>query len=107
MYELPISEYSKIITLFDSFSHGRAIIFSVIERTRSGRIFVDSIQHPTQVLLCPKIGYMYISANEKDNAFLHDAEETIFNNIVPAMDEKEVVLFSADQELHKKLSGFY
>ena len=51
MIELPLSQFSLAIPLFQGISHSAAIVFAVLEGRGPGRMFVDRAEAPHSALL--------------------------------------------------------
>ncbi len=103
MIELAPASIQVVTPLFQSIDHSRAVVFSVLEGNSPGRVFVDNVQSPTLALLYPVGAFLYIIGDENHPALPQELVPLIFEDILPAADEKEMVLFAFSDAWREKL----
>lgn len=104
MIELSNMEYSKAIPLFEEIQHSTPLVFSIIEGNSKGSIFVDDSNRPMSVFICQQGGFMFIVSD--DDAFIEQVIDYVFNQLLPDMDEQEMVLFAFSDTTRDKLDVF-
>jgi RimJ/RimL family protein N-acetyltransferase len=103
MHELSPGDIALITPLFDSIGHSQAIVYSVLEGNSPGRIFVDDLKNPTVTLLYPAGAFLYINGDENHPSLTSELVPLIFDNILPAAGESEMVLFAFCDSWRAKL----
>ncbi|NDJ35196.1 MAG: GNAT family N-acetyltransferase [Chloroflexi bacterium] len=84
IYELSPSRFNLVAALFSKVWADKALIDSVLEGTRSARVFVDYDEAPTAALMCEESGNYYIVGDPRPGRlrqFIADApaEAGVFN----------------------------
>ena len=103
MIELLSADIHLVTPIFQSIDHNVAVVFSVLEGNSPGRVFVDKVQSPTLALLYPAGAFLYIIGNVNHPALPQELVHLIFDDILPAAGEKEMVLFSFSDAWRAKL----
>ncbi|WP_455620096.1 GNAT family N-acetyltransferase [Eisenbergiella sp.] len=83
--------------------HGIPLIYSVLEGKGEGLIYVDSVSDPQNALLLPQGGFFYLASKDHSRNFLLQMKKFIFQELMPAMTEKEMVLFALNEQTGKAL----
>ncbi len=104
MFELNMQEFNKVAHLLDKIDHNKSIIFSVIEGTAKGSIYVDDLDKPNTVFIFPENSFFYIAGNEKNNEFNNKLYTLIFEDILGESNDAEMVLFPLSQGWKDKLN---
>ena len=79
------------------------MIYSVLEGKGAGNIYVDSVSEPQNALILPQGGFFYLASKDHSRNFLLQVKELVFQELMPAMMEKEMVLFALDEQTGKIL----
>jgi len=93
MIELPPDEFVAVIPLFEMIDHSAAVVFSVLERRHPGQVFVDRRDQPATALLYVQDAFFY-AAGAIPVDIQHTLLPVIFDDILPRLDEPEMVLFT-------------
>lgn len=103
MNELSPSQFSTAEPLFRDIPHSAAIVYAVLEQNSPGRVYVDKLPGPNLALLYAAGAFFYLAGDEKSSA-LSAIAPLIFDEILPQMAEKEVVLFTFSETMQKTLT---
>ena len=103
MEKLEKCDYGNAAGLFEGTNHGIPLIYSVLEGKGAGNIYVDSVSEPQNALILPQGGFFYLASKDHSRNFLLQVKELIFQELMPAMMEKEMVLFALDEQTGKIL----
>ena len=96
-------DYRKVDKIFKSVAHGIPLIYSVIDGNSRGKIYVDSDKNPQNAFIFPNGGFMFLGSLDYNEAFLVQVCSYIFNELIPGMTEKEMILFSFDERTENGL----
>jgi GNAT superfamily N-acetyltransferase len=109
MIELKSSEFAVAMPLFSDIEHSVPIVFSVLEGTAAGSVFVDDVDCVDRAD-CPRSAFVavggafsYVAGDETDDAFGHALVSLIFGDLLPHQEEQELVLFAFTDGWRKKL----
>ena len=91
MIKLNKSDFDIILPLTKDLKHNRAIIFSVIEGSLDGQIYVDDPQNPTAALISWE--FSFLLGTEKNVSFSQGVCTHIFSHIIPNAQDHELILF--------------
>jgi RimJ/RimL family protein N-acetyltransferase len=97
MIELKRSEFALAVPLFADVDHNVPIVFSVLEGTAAGRVFVDDVDcvdRPRSAFVTVADAFSYVAGDETDDAFGHALVSLIFGDLLPHQEEQELVLFA-------------
>ncbi len=94
MIELRSSEFALVVPLFSHIEHGVPIVFSVLEGTAAGRIFVDRTGQPHSAFVAASGAFSYVAGDETDDAFGRELVALIFDDLLPSQEEQELILFA-------------
>lgn len=61
MFTLPPQSYPSVRPLFEPLTHNRAIVFSVLEGTIPGAVYVDRLESPRAAFLVSVTGFQYLA----------------------------------------------
>ena len=109
MIELKRSEFALAAPLFAGVDHNVPIVFSVLEGTAAGRVFVDDVDCvdradcPRSAFVTVADAFSYVAGDETDDAFGRDLVALIFEGLLPSQEEQEVVLFAFTDAWRAKL----
>ncbi len=103
MKELNFSEFHNVAPLFDGIDHSVALVFSVLEGSSPGRVFVDDLKSPRVALLFPAGTFYFIAGSETSESLRHELVPLLFKDLLPASPDKELVLFSFSDPWREKL----
>lgn len=107
MIELNSTQFHKVNPLFQNIEHSAAIVYAVLERNSPGRIFVDQPNTPTVALLYAEGAFFYIAGSGTSQALSQALVPVIFTNLLPQINDKEMVLFSFSSALRNTLDGLF
>jgi RimJ/RimL family protein N-acetyltransferase len=93
MIELRPQQYAQVASLFEQIEHNAALIFSVIDCKNPGRIFVDDADQPRVALVYPTDTFYFLGGDGISTETGGAVVQTLFNTLIPAATEKELVLF--------------
>lgn len=99
MIELKYDEFCRVTPILQGIKHSIPIVFSLIEGNSSGKVLVDHREHPTSALIYPDGGFIYLIADDKNNAFIISASDYVFNKML----EKEIIIFAFEDTIRNKL----
>jgi RimJ/RimL family protein N-acetyltransferase len=94
MIELKSSEVVRVAPLFSRIEHSVPIVFSVLEGTAAGRVFVDRAAQPHSAFVTVSGAFSYVAGDETDAAFGRDLVALLFDDLLPSQEEQELVLFA-------------
>jgi RimJ/RimL family protein N-acetyltransferase len=103
MIELKLSECALAAPLFAGIGHSVPIVFSVLEGTAAGRVFVDRADRPRSAFLAVSGAFSYVAGDETDAAFGRDLVALIFDDLLPSQEEQELALFAFTDAWRAKL----
>ena len=103
MIELKPSEFAVVVPLFSDIEHSVPIVFSVLEGTAAGRVFVDRADRPRSAFLAVSGAFSYVAGDETDDAFGRDLVALLFDDLLPSQEEQELVLFAFTDGWRAKL----
>ena len=103
VHEFSPEQFPLIAPLFASIDHSQAIVYSVLEGNSPGRVYVDDLKKPTVALLYPTGAFLYISGDENHPSLTNELVPLIFDDILPAAGEQEMVLFAFSDAWRAKL----
>lgn len=103
MIKLHTNEYIKAAPLFSGIRHSTPLVFSIIEGNGKGSIFVDDANNPTSAFICQDGGFMFIMSD--DDVFMEQVIDCVFDQLLPEMDEREMVLFEFSDTTRDKLDA--
>ncbi len=112
MIELVPSEFALAVPLFAGIDHNVPIVFSVLEGTAAGRVFVDDVDDvdyvdradcPRSAFLAVSDAFSYVAGDETDDAFGRDLVALIFGDLLPSQEEQELVVFAFTDAWRVKL----
>jgi RimJ/RimL family protein N-acetyltransferase len=89
--------------LFAGIDHNVPIVFSVLEGTAAGRVFVDRADRPRSAFVAVADAFSYVGGDETDDAFGRDLVALIFDNLLPSQEEQELVLFASTDAWRARL----
>ena len=98
MIEIEPSSYSGVAPLFAGIRHNIPVVYSVLEGNSPGRVFVDDTAAPRLALIYPQEAFLYLAGDPRSPA-LDGLPVLLFEEILPAMAEKELVLFAFSGDL--------
>lgn len=107
MFELKAKEYKKVVHLFQDIDHNISIIFSIIEGTSKGIIYVDDLDNPKTVFICPEDSFFYIAGDENNDKFNDMLYTLIFEDILGKSNGGELVLFPLSEGWKDKLGELF
>jgi RimJ/RimL family protein N-acetyltransferase len=94
MIELKRSEFALAAPFFASIDHNVPIVFSVLEGTAAGRVFVDRAKQPRATFVAVSGAFSYVAGDETDDAFGRELVARIFDDLLPSQEDQELVLFA-------------
>jgi RimJ/RimL family protein N-acetyltransferase len=94
MIELKPSEFALVVPLFSDIEHSVPIVFSVLEGTAAGRVFVDRAKLPRSAFLAVSGAFSYVAGDETDDVFGRGLVALVFDDLLPGQEEQEIVLFA-------------
>lgn len=103
MIELSPSQFATAEPLFRDIRHSTAIVYAVLEQHSHGRLFVDKLSSPTIALLYATGAFFYLTGNETSPR-LSTVAPLMFEQLLPQMPEKEVILFTFSEAMQKALA---
>jgi len=103
MNKLLVQDYEKVLPLFEALENSKAVVFSVLEGKSPGEIFVDNVASPKAALLYVKDAFFYIVGDENIEEFCREIPDILFEELIPKLDEKEMILFTSSDAWQKKL----
>jgi RimJ/RimL family protein N-acetyltransferase len=103
MIELKPSQFALVVPLFSHIEHSVPIVFSVLEGTAAGRVFVDRAAHPRSAFVTVAGAFSYVAGDETDDAFGRDLVALLFDDLLPSQEEQELVLFAFTDAWRAKL----
>jgi len=92
MIELRPSQFTAAAPLFAEINHDVPIVFSVLEGTAVGRVFVDRVDRPRCALLDVRDAFSYIAGDEKNDAFARAVMSYLFDGARPSQERHSCVL---------------
>lgn len=98
MIEIEATLYAKAEPLFAGITHNIPVVYSVLEGNSPGSVFVDDPQAPQLALIYPRDAFFYLAGDARSPA-LAGMGAMLFEGILPAMEEKELVLFAFSEGL--------
>jgi len=104
MREIDAEIYPAAARLFAGIRHNIPVVYSVLEGNSPGRVFVDDAAAPRLGLIYPQDAYVYLAGDPRSPA-LDGLPALLFDEILPAMAEKELVLFAFSDNLFAALEG--
>ena len=106
MKELHGAQREAVLPLFQAYSSNRAVIFSVLEGQYDGHIFADNETQPRWALLTAPFLQHFV-AGEPIEGCAEALEELLFQRILPAQEEKELVVFGDGERWHGSLGEVF
>jgi len=103
MIKLKNKDYSKVIPLFKGIQHSTPLVFAIIEDNSKGSVFVDDSNYPKSAFIYQEGGFMYLMSD--DDIFMEQVRDYILNQLLPEMDEQEMVLFAFKDTTRDKLDA--
>ena len=103
MIELKPSESARAAPLFAGINHSVPIVFSVLEGSAAGRVFVDDPGRPRSAFVAVKDAFSYVAGDETDDAFGRELVALLFDDLLPSQEEQELVLFAFRDAWRAKL----
>lgn len=103
MIELKRSEFAFAAPLFAGIDHNVPIVFSVLEGTAAGSVFVDDPGCPRSAFVAVGGAFSYVAGDETDDAFGRALVALIFEDLLPSHEEQELVLFAFTDAWRAKL----
>ncbi len=103
MIELKSSEFVRAVPLFAGIDHSIPIVFSVLEGTASGRVFVDRADRPRSAFVAVAGAFSYVGGDETDQTFGRELVALLFDDLVLSQKEQELVLFASTDGWRAKL----
>jgi RimJ/RimL family protein N-acetyltransferase len=94
MIELKRSESALAGPLFAGIDHNVPIVFSVLEGTAAGRVFVNDPGRPRSAFVAVGGAFSYVAGDETDDAFGRELVPLIFDDLLPSQEDQELVLFA-------------
>jgi RimJ/RimL family protein N-acetyltransferase len=82
------------------------IVFSVLEGTATGRVFVDCVERadrPRSAFVTVADAFSYVAGDGTDDAFGRELVTCIFDDLLPHQEEQELVLFAFTDAWRAKL----
>ncbi len=107
MLELSKNEFEKILPLTAKIDHNRALVFAVIENKHPGMVFVNKTENPDFALVVTRVNFLFVLGNvvfEEDKRLL---ARTLFQKILPRMQEKSMIIFSYSEPTLKNLEELF
>ncbi|MBN1873989.1 MAG: GNAT family N-acetyltransferase [Anaerolineae bacterium] len=101
--ELTPNEFYTVAPLFAGIGHNVALVYAVIEGNSPGRIFIDRPGDPLSALVLTDAGYSYVGGHPDNDEFNRALAPLLFNEILPQMEEKELILFAFSEAWRDKL----
>jgi hypothetical protein len=83
MIKLEPSEFATVAPLFSGIDHNIAIVFSVLEGSAPGRVFVDDPGHPQSAFLSVENAFSYVAGDENDDTFGQALLRLVFEDLLP------------------------
>jgi RimJ/RimL family protein N-acetyltransferase len=83
-----------VAPLFARIDHSVPIVFSVLERSASGRVFVDRPEHPRSAFVTVTGAFSYVAGDANAASFGRDLVRLVFDDLLPHQEEQELVLFA-------------
>jgi len=105
MIELKSSESALAVPLLSHIEHSVPIVFSVLEGTAAGRVFVDCTDRPRSAFLAVGGAFSYVVGDDADDAFGRGLVTLIFDDLLPGQEEQELVLFAFSDVWRAKLDA--
>lgn len=103
MIELEQPEFALAAPLFAGIDHNVPIVFSVLEGTAAGRVFVDDAGRPRSAFVVVGGAFSYVAGDETDDAFSQALVSVIFDDLLPSQEEQELVVFAFTDVWRAKL----
>jgi len=103
MIELKRSEFALAAPLFTGVDHNVPIVFSVLEGTAAGRVFVDDAGRVRSAFVAVGGAFSYVAGDEIDDAFGRDLVALIFEDLLPSQEEQELIIFAFTNAWRAKL----
>lgn len=103
MIELKPSEVARVAPLFAHIEHSVPIVFSVLEGSAAGRVFVDRAEHPQSAFVAVAGAFSYVAGDAGEDAFGRELVALLFDRLLPSQEEQELVLFAFSDAWHAKL----
>lgn len=107
MMLLQNNEYETAIKNFKNIDHSIPIIYSVIEKNNGGKVFVDNVKNPENIFILPDGGFIYYDTLNSSEDFMLEMKSFLFSELIPAMTEKEMVLFAFDEQTRTCLDKIF
>jgi RimJ/RimL family protein N-acetyltransferase len=92
--ELKRSEFALAAPLFAGIDHNVPIVFSVLEGTAAGRVFVDDAGRARSAFVAVGGAFSYVAGDETDDAFGRELVALIFDDLIPSQEEQELIIFA-------------
>ena len=105
MIELEPSAFHTIAPLFADIDHSIALVYAVLEGSSPGRILCDRRVSPRSALLLTHVGYSYVGGDPDNEAFAGALAPFLFEDLLPQMQEKELVLFAFSDAWRARLDA--
>ncbi len=103
MIELTSHEVGRAAPLFGNIQHSVPIVFSVLEGTATGRVFVDCADAPRSAFVAVGGAFSYVAGDDADDAFGRELVALVFDDLLPSQEEQELVLFAFTDAWRAKL----
>jgi len=109
MIELKRSKSALAGPLFAGIDHNVPIVFSVLEGTAAGRVFVDDVDCvdradcPRSAFVTVADAFSYVVGDETDDAFGQALVSVIFDDLLPSQEKQELVVFAFTDAWRAKL----
>ena len=97
-------ERNKINDLFSEYKNNKPIFQSVLDGNYEGSIYVDCEANPTWAVLQMPIGFHFTAGKLIEKEVLDDI---LFNRILSAQDEKQLIVFSPTDEWQPLLESIF
>lgn len=103
MIELRPSQLAHAASLFTDIGHSIPIVFSVLEGTAAGRVFVDRLPQPRSAFVHVAGAFSYVVGDGADETFGRELVALVFDELLPSWEEQELVLFAFSDAWRAKL----
>lgn len=101
VYELSATEFHRVVPLFTAMEHNRAALFSAIEGTSPGRVFVDHIENPATACVAVASSDLYLGGKASDSRFNTAFQHLLTTEVMPRLSSgthiAHLMLYSASE----------
>lgn len=97
MFLLDAARMEAVLPLFSQYTHQIPVIYSVLEGTAPGQVYVDRAEDPASAVLVTPVGFLFVAGEPLDAARLG---ALLFEQILPSLEEKGIEFFTPDDAWH-------